>query len=202
MKNFIIGCLVSLLVVFMVRQCQHKTDDVSITEHSALIQEQLKNVSKLVVTEGHFSEVLDYTKSKALLEKFNLFSVEKKALVVANADVTIAYDLSKIEYDIDAEEKVLRITKIPEAEVSIHPKLEYYDIQQHYFNPFEAKDYNAISTTVKQQIEKRVAASNLRKNAENRLLSELSKFFILTNSMGWTLEYNKAPISSLQDIKL
>lgn len=74
-----------------------------------------------------------------------------------------------------------------------------------FLNPFEAEDYNKIKETVKGQLMKKVEASNLKSNAQNRLFSELSKFYILTNSLGWTLEYNETTITSneaLQNIKL
>ncbi|MEW4924386.1 DUF4230 domain-containing protein [Algibacter sp. 2305UL17-15] len=132
-------------------------------------------------------------------------SVEKKALVVVNAEVTIAYDLSKIEYNIDEANKTLTITNIPEEEVRINPDLEYYDVQADYLNPFEAKDYNDIKNTVKQSLTKKIEVSDLKSNAKNRLMSELAKFYILTNSLGWTLLYNETPIENqeaLQNIKL
>jgi len=110
-------------------------------ESSALIQEQIKNVGKLVVTEG-----------------------------------------------------------IPDEEIKINPDLEYFDVQSGYLNPFEAHDYNAIKTTVKASLLKKVDASDLKSNAKNRLISELSKFYILTNSLGWTLRYNQNPLETLESL--
>ncbi|EMQ96519.1 hypothetical protein D778_01001 [Xanthomarina gelatinilytica] len=125
-----------------------------------------------------------------------MVNAEKKALVVVNADVTIAYDLSKIEYQIDEATKTLNITSVPEEEIKINPDFEYYDVQADYLNPFEVKDYNAIKETVTKSLMKKVNASTFKLNAKNRLISELSKFYILTNSLGWTLQYNHNPIDS------
>jgi len=116
--------------------------------------------------------------------------------------VTIAYDLSKIEFIVDNVSKTLSITSIPEEEIKINPDLEYYDMQADFFNPFEAKDYNAIKETVKKSLAKKIENSDLKSNAKNRLISELSKFYILTNSMGWTLKYDSATINTMNDIKL
>lgn len=187
----------TLMVVFIVNKCSNK-EETLIQEHSALIEKQIKNVSKLVVTEGNFSEVFSYNNSKAVFG--DLIEVEKKALVVVNAEVTVAYDLSKIEFNLDEENKTLTITKIPEQEIKIFPELEYYDVQADFLNPFEAEDYNAINKKVKQQITKKINASNLKSNAENRLISELSKFYILTNSLGWTLQYNQKTIDKSEDL--
>jgi len=152
-----------------------------------LIQQQIENVSKLIVTEGHFSEVYNYKDSQQLFGP--LFTADKKALVVVNADVSIAYDLSKIDFKIDEKSKTLIIKSIPEPEIKLNPDYEYYDITSDYFNEFTADDYNKIKRNVRASLLKKVESSTLKSNAENRLLSELSKFYILTNSMGWTLEY-------------
>ncbi|WP_335977521.1 DUF4230 domain-containing protein [Gaetbulibacter jejuensis] len=197
MRKILFGVIITLIVLFTFKYCGDKKEaQIILKENSALIQEQLKNVSKLVVTEGHFSEVFSYENSKRMFG--DLIEVEKKALVVVNADVTIAYDLSKIEYNIDETTKTLQILTIPKEEIKINPDFEYYDIQADYLNPFEAKDYNEIKKTVRQQLMKKIEASDLKSNAQNRLLSELSKFYILTNSLGWTLEYNQTPIESLE----
>ncbi len=200
MRKILFGVVIALIVLFTFKYCgDRKEDRITLKENSALIQEQVKNVGKLIVTEGHFSEVFSYKNSKALFGNF--IEVEKKALVVVNADVTIAYDLSKIEYRIDEENKVLQILSIPKEEININPDFEYYDVQADFLNQFKAKDYNNIKDTVKKQLMKKIESSDLKSNAQNRLLSELSKFYILTNSLGWTLKYNENSIESSEDIQ-
>ena len=199
MKNILIGVVITLLLLLGFRYFKQKKENETILyENSMLIQEQIKNVGKLIVTEGHFSEVFNYKNSKALFTNF--FTSEKKALVVVNADVSISYDLSKITYHIDQKTKTLHITNIPKEEISISPNLEYYDIQADYFNPFEAKDYNQIQKTIKASLVKKLKKSSLQKNAKNRLLEELSKFYILTNSLGWTLVYQETTITEKEEL--
>lgn len=199
MKKTLIVVIIALVVLLTFKYCEDKTEDkIVIEEHSALIQEQIKNVGKLVVTEGHFSEVFSYKNSKALFGDF--VTAEKKALVVVNADVTVAYDLSKIEYKIDEATKTLQIISIPKEEIKISPDFEYYDVQADFLNQFEAKDYNSIKDTVKKSLMKKIEASDLKSNAQNRLISELSKFFILTKSLGWTLQYNESPVEDLNQL--
>ncbi|WP_299101851.1 DUF4230 domain-containing protein [uncultured Winogradskyella sp.] len=196
MKKIVFGIIIAIIVIFTFKYCDDKNEDkIVIEEHSALIQEQIKNVGKLVVTEGHFSEVFSYKNSKAIFGDY--LSADKKALVVVNADVTVTYDLSKIEYNIDETTKTLQILNIPKEEIKISPDFEYYDIQADYLNPFEAKDYNKIKETVSKSLMKKIEASDLKANAQNRLISELSKFFMLTNSLGWTLQYNENPVNDL-----
>ncbi|OIQ21230.1 DUF4230 domain-containing protein [Lacinutrix sp. MedPE-SW] len=199
MRKILFGVIITLIILFSFKYCsEKKKDKITLQEHSALIQESLKNVGKLVVTEGHFSQVFNYNNSKDLFG--SLISVEKKALVVVNADVTVAYDLSKIEYKINEETKTLTILNIPKEEIKIYPDFEYYDVQADFLNPFEANDYNAIKKTVNQQLMKKIEASDLKSNAQNRLISELAKFYILTNSLGWTLQYNQNTIQAVEEL--
>ncbi len=195
MRKIIYGVVVLIAIFFIYKYFDNKNDDkIVLQESSALIQEQINNVGKLIVTEGHFSEVFNYRNSKEIFGSF--FTSEKKALIVVNADVFVSYDLSLIEYKIDESTKTLTILSIPEAEIKINPDLEYYDIQADYFNAFEAKDYNDIKETVKKSLVKKLENSEIKSNAKNRLISELSKFYILTNSLGWTLKYNETTINS------
>ena len=131
----------------------------------------------------------------------DILTATKKALVVANAKATISYDLSKIETRIDSGIKTVYIVNIPEPELTINPNLEYYDIQQDLLNPFGAEDYNIIKSRVMKTLKEKIEVSSLYINAENRLISELQKIYILTNSLGWTLQYDTKPITSINDIE-
>ncbi|OUS00531.1 hypothetical protein A9Q86_10915 [Flavobacteriales bacterium 33_180_T64] len=199
MRKILFGVVITLIVLFTFKYCGEKKEDgIILQEHTALIKEQVKNVGKLVVTEGHFSEVYTYKNSKTVFG--DLLEAEKRAIVIVNADVTIGYDLSQIEYEIDELTKTLRIVSIPKEEIKISPDFEYYDIQADFFNQFEAKDYNAIKDTVRESLMKKIEASDLKSNAQNRLISELAKFYILTSSLGWTLQYNESPIKSSEEL--
>ncbi len=189
-----------LLVVFGVRYCENRQSErEQLNQNSQLIQEQIKNVGKLVVTEGNFSQVWSYKDSKKFY--LDVFSARKKALIVVNAKVTISYDLSKLETEIDEENKRVIIKSIPKEELNIYPDIQYYDVTQDYLNQFEASDYNTIKKKVTSSIRKKVEASSIKSNAQNRLVSELSKIYILINTMGWTLEYNDMPINSENELK-
>ncbi|ALJ06095.1 hypothetical protein APS56_13585 [Pseudalgibacter alginicilyticus] len=200
MKKILFGVAITLIVLFTFKYCDSKEQDkIVLYESSDLIQKQIKNVGKLIVTEGHFSEVFNYRNSKEILSSY--FTLEKKALVVVNAEVTVAYDLSKIEFKLDESAKTLTILSIPKEEIKIIPDLEYYDVQSDFFNPFEAQDYNDIKDIIKASLNKKIETSDLKINAKNRLISELSKFYILTNSLGWTLKYHEQPITSMESFQ-
>ena len=56
------------VVVFFAYQFFTRSSNSSTLEYnSALIEKQLKNVSKLVVTEGHYSQVMTYKDQKNIL---------------------------------------------------------------------------------------------------------------------------------------
>ena len=195
---FIIVLLLAIFLLFKYFNNRSK-EKTELKENSALILESLKNVSKLVVTEAKFTEVFNYSNSKELLGKF--LTSDKKALVVVNADVTVSYDLSKMTYEIDEENKILKILSIPEPEMKISPDFEYYDVQSDYFNKFDANDYNEIKDRVSSKLKTKIEASDLRKNSKDRLFTELTKFYILTNSMGWTLQYEQNTVTDMDALK-
>ena len=191
------------LLVLAVRYCERRgSDRQNLEESSALIQEQLRNVGKLVVTEGTFSQVFTYKDSKRFY--LDVFSARKKALIVVNTKATVAYDLSKLKVKIDEVNKKVIITHIPKEEISIYPDIQYYDVTQDYLNQFEADDYNLIKKRVTASIREKVENSGLKSNAQNRLVSELQKIYILTSTLGWTLEYKGQEIQSeeLKELKL
>jgi hypothetical protein len=130
-----------------------------------------------------------------------VFSARKKALIVVNAEVAIAYDLSKLKTEVNPETKTVTITYIPDEEISINPNIQYYDVTQDYLNQFEAADYNKIQKRIEKSLMEKIEKSSLKSNAKNRLVSELQKIYILTNSMGWTLEYDGNQIKSSDELE-
>ncbi|WP_373055660.1 DUF4230 domain-containing protein [Zunongwangia sp. H14] len=200
MKKILLVILVMLLVFFGYNYYQNqKKEQEKLQENTSLIQEQIRNVGKLVVTEGSFSQVYSYKDSKKFY--LDIFSARKKALIVVNAEVTVAYDLSKLEVEVNEEEKTVNILKIPEEEININPDIQYYDVTQDYLNQFDASDYNKIKEQINKSIRRKVERSNLKSNAQNRLVSELQKIYILTSSMGWTLTYNENPIKTSEELE-
>ncbi|MGB5272885.1 MAG: DUF4230 domain-containing protein, partial [Flavobacteriaceae bacterium] len=104
MKKVLIGVLITLALVLIFRSCaEDKNKETILQENSMLIQQQIENVSKLIVTEGHFAEIYNYKESQQLFGP--LITADKKALVVVNAEVTVAYDLSQLDFNVDAATK-------------------------------------------------------------------------------------------------
>lgn len=198
LKRILIGIAAALIIFLLFKFCDFKKDeDQDITYNTNLIQQQILNVGKLVVTEGHFSEVITYKNQQKYL--MDMLSFEKKALVVVNADVTVAYDLHLMKYDIDSINKIITIFQIPKEEIKISPDIQFYDVEQSKLNPFTGDDYNKINKSVKANLAKKIEKSSLKTNAQNRLISELSKLLITTSQLGWTLKYDGQVIETEKD---
>jgi hypothetical protein len=199
MQNRIIAGVGIVIAIFLLfKFCEFKKEDNSTIDYNTnLIQQQIVNVGKLVVTEGHFAEVLTYKDQDKYF--MDMVSFEKKAIIIVNADVTVAYDLHQMKYDIDEKNKTITIVNIPKEEIKISPDIRFYDVDQSQMNPFTGDDYNNINKSVRANLAKKIAKSSLKTNAKNRLISELSKILILTNTMGWKLQYEGKIIEKESD---
>ena len=204
MRKFILGALLVLGIFLIFRYCENRDAERDrLEESTALIQQQIKNVGKLVVTEGTFSQVYTYKDTRNRF--FDVLPARKRALIVVNTRATVAYDLSKLEIELDEENKTVHITHIPEEEINIYPDIKYYDITQDYLNQFSADDHNKIKARINKSMREKVENSTLKSNAKNRLISELQKIYILTNTLGWTLTYNNEEFGNareMQELKL
>lgn len=200
MYRFLAGIVTALLlfgaIQFIIRQNNEQQE---IQQNTALLEQQILQVGKLLVTEGHFSQVLSYKNTRK--NYFDIFSANKKALVIINAKVTVAYDLRLLKTEIDQEAKQVRIISIPEPEINIYPDLQYYDVSQDYFNKFDAEDYNKIKGSVHKILEEKIQQSDLKADARERLLTELSKIYLLTGTMGWSLLFEETSINSPEELK-
>lgn len=103
--------------------------------------------------------------------------------------------------EINEESETLIIIEIPDQELSINPNIEYYDVTQDYLNQFTATDYNTIKKRVEKSLKEKIEVSPLKTNAENRLISELQKIYILTHTMGWKLQYKNQEIQTQTDLQ-
>ena len=94
--------------------------------------------------------------------------------MVVNANVTVAYDLHKMKYDIDEKNKTITILNIPKEEITINPDIQFYDVEQSKLNPFTGDDYNKINKSVKanlaKKIEKSITKNKCSKQINQRII--------------------------------
>ncbi|WP_430615085.1 DUF4230 domain-containing protein [Flavobacterium sp. JP2137] len=194
---FFFVLLMMFLGAMIYRYFDQREDRAQMEYNSELIQNQFKHVSKLIVTEANFSQVMTYEDQQKYM--MNLISFKKKAVVIINANATVSYDMSQIEYEIDEINKVVRIVKLPKEEIKLYPEIKLYDVEQSKFNSFQGEDYNKINAKVKEDLFRKIEQSSLKTNAQNRLITELSKILVVTHSLGWKLEYRDSVIESEVD---
>jgi hypothetical protein len=194
LKYIISGLIAVSLFYFITLYIDKNNEEEQLMAETELIEKQINNVSKLVVTEMKYGKVYNYENTKSY--SWDFFSSQKSALIISNATAQISYDLKKMKYEISAQEKTITIKYIPQPEISIDPNLTFYKMDNGLLNRFEGKDYNTINRKVKNDLKKEIEQDQVIKNAQNRLLSELSSIYILSNSMGWKLVYKEIQINS------
>lgn len=157
-------------------------------EETQLLMQTVKNMSKLVVSSGNFSEVYNYQDSKKYF--YDVLSFNKKAIVTVNATVEVGYDLSKLDIQIDSMAKKIIIHKIPEEEISIAPQVQYFDLQQSQFNTFSKEELNTIQQKSIEKIRQTLVLQTLKKEAKTRFFEEISKIYQLSAIYGWQVVNN------------
>ena len=178
---FLLGFLIAKLW-YEKREINHQQEEIQVVVNS------IQNLSKLVVSEGTFSEVYNYSDSKKYF--YDFLSFDKKAIVTVNAKVEVGYDLSKLDIQIDSVAKKIIINKIPQEEILISPDVKYFDLQQSQFNAFSKEELNKINQKSIDNIKETIELSKLKVDAKNRLFEELSKIYQLSAVYGWRVENN------------
>ena len=180
---------------YVKKEENHKKEEIQVVVSS------IKNLSKLVVSKGTFSEVYNYTDSKKYF--YDYVSFDKKAIITVNATVEVGYDLSKLEIQIDSVAKKIIINKIPAQEVTISPDVKYFDLQQSQFNVFSKEELNKINQKSIEKIKQTIEVTDLKEKAKTRLFEELSKIYQLSAIYDWQVVDNTSSgfKNSFQDFK-
>lgn len=189
---FILGFLIAKLI-FDKKPKSSQKEDIQI------ISNEVKKLSKLVVSEGSFAEVYSFSDSKKYF--YDVLSFNKKAIVSINAKVEIGYDLSKLDIQIDSINKQIIINKLPKEEITISPDIRYFDLQESQFNNFSSDELNQLNQKSIEKIKETIAMTNLKANAKNRFFEEISKIYQLSKIYGWKVVDNTQE-KIIQKIKL
>jgi hypothetical protein len=192
--------VVSLLAVFaagvLVTRWYFKRSEPNVQESGVVLLERIKQVAKLVTVEGYFSEIYDYQDYYG----YDLSLFRKKALVRVKAKVSVGYDLEKMKITAMPETKTIRLSGIPPAEIlSIEHDLDYYDVQEGFFNEFSTEDYNKLNANAKEFIRKKAMESDLTKTATTQRNTLLETMKFMAESAGWKLEVEQPQIGPAPD---
>ena len=173
---FIFGILIALLYFKKETKKQEK-------EQIQVMLHEIKNVSKLIVAETEVSEIYNYQTAKNYF--YFPYNFEKKAIVIANAKVKVAYDLSKMKIALDSVNKRIILKNIPKEEIIITPNLKYYDLEQSVFNSFTKDELNKINDKAVAKLKETIDVSELKQKAKQQLLEELKKLYNITSVLHW-----------------
>lgn len=180
--------LVFLVGFFIAKFWYQKKDNHQTNEEIEVVVSSIKNMSKLVVSSGNFSEVYNFSDSKKYF--YDYVSFDKQAIVTVNAKVEVGYDLSKLDIQIDSLEKKIYINKIPKEEITISPDVKYFDLKQSQFNSFSKEELNKINQKSIEKIKQTTEINSLKEEAKTRFFEEISKIYQLSAVYGWQVVDN------------
>ena len=199
--DFFIGIIVgilflgSIVLIFKNRFIKNRTE-----EQSVVLLEKIRNVSKMITVEGDFSEIMHFEDVKEVFLK--LLTSKKKALVTTKAKVLIGFDMKKIKFRSNSNNKKLILEYFPEPEViSIETDIQYYDVKSGYFNKFAAADLSELNKKVKQNIKEKIQDSELLLSAKIKALETIKMIEELVSTFGWELDYKKVELKNAKALK-
>lgn len=164
----IFGLLTGIVIAWLLFQLwnMRKAQSGTVTASHTIV-EGIKRVFKIVVAEGQLNEIYNYENTKKLLM---FIPSTKKALVIVRAQVLIGYDIKKCIWQVDEENKEIRLLDFPKPEIlSVDCDFNYYYFEDDLFNMIGRKDLQQIQTLAKEQVKKAALQSGLMKIAADQM---------------------------------
>lgn len=160
--------------------------DARVTEQdSTVLLEKITKVAKLVTVEGYFSEMYSYKD----YYKIDIWPLRKKALLRVKARVTAGVDLEDMAFDVDEDQKVIRLNNLPKAEILyMETDFDYYDLSEGAFNNFAEKDHTDLQKKAKSYIMQAANQSDILKQADEQTKDFLETIRFIIEASGWTFE--------------
>ncbi|MBA4851179.1 DUF4230 domain-containing protein [Emticicia sp. BO119] len=162
---------------------------------STLLLERIEKVFKVVVAEGYFTEIYDHSSKK---DFWGLFKINKKALVVSRAKVSVGFDFGKMKVRRDETTRKLIVEEFPQAEVlSIDTDYKFYDIDQGWLNKFSHEDYTNILNEAKKLMQDKALESDLPKVANRQVGLMMNQ---LAASVNWEIDYKQLETNNKKEL--
>lgn len=182
---FLFGAIVGAFLYANYFGAPKKAKDPMPDINQHILLERVKKVAKLITVEGEFSNIHQYNDSYWS----DISILRKKAIIKVNARVSVGYDLKKAQFEVDAENKVLRVKNLPAPEIlSIDHDLKYYDIQEGMFNAFTEEELTSIGAVAKKKLQKEASQGPLMDQAKAEGIESLEIIKILVEQAGWRFE--------------
>ncbi|MDG4947003.1 DUF4230 domain-containing protein [Weeksellaceae bacterium KMM 9713] len=179
----ILGLILGALLVIILNKDRKDAAPTLRTESSHTVMESMQKVFKIVTAEGHFNEIYDYKETSKL---FKFIPSTKKALVIIKGKVHLGYDFAKAKWEIDEDNKKIKLIHFPEPELlSLDTDYEYYNIEEQFYNLFSKEDLANIQREGKNQIRIAAMKSHLPQTAAEQIELVLKELLMARD---WTLE--------------
>lgn len=189
----ILVVIVSIVAgILLARMWYMQPTSVTRTDANVMI-EQIKNVSKIVNTEGYFSEVYTETDTKS----FYGFPSTKKIIIKVKARVMAGYDLNNLKIDIDSSAKKIKVTGLNNPQIiGIEPEIQYYDVNNGVLNQFSGEDFSRLNQKAIDTIRYSALHSNLLNNVAKQGVNNFQSLQILAQQMGWRIEFENKTVKN------
>jgi len=199
--EFIVGLIIGAAIVaglaYLFRNMFVKDKS---EQQSVILLEKIRSVSKLITIESDFTEILHHKDTKSLL--LNMFSSDKKAIVLANSKVMVGFDMKQIRIKPYPKNKTLELIHFPPPQVmSIETHLDYYDITNGLFNKFEASDLTKLNQKVRENVETKIPQSGILNTAHEKALETIKMIENIVDTFGWKLDYHQMELPNNIEIK-
>lgn len=189
-----LGLILGAIMMYWVFSLFRRKRSKELTQHqSTVLLKEIRSVCKLITVEGDFAEIYKYENTK---ERFlSMLVSKKKALIVINAKAQIGFNLKKVQMHADTDKKKIILTNFPEPEVlSIQPELEFYDIQNGFFNAFTPKDLTTLNQEAIKHVKEKIPQSGLMDTAKREALEAVLIIEKIVETIGWKLDYSSLEI--------
>lgn len=178
--GIIIGIVITSLVYKIIKTKQSGSLK-STSSHTVV--ESIKRVFKIVVAEGQMNEIFNYENTKKLLK---FIPSTKKALVIVRAKTLVGYDINKCKWEINEEDKVIKLLDFPKPEIlSLETDFNYYYFEDDLFNFISRNDLQEIQHLAKDQVKRSVLQSDLLKIAADQMKLLIGEVVSVNN---WNVE--------------
>jgi len=155
---------------------------------SEVLLTNIQNVCKMVTVEGEFNNLIDHKDFMG----FDWPILRKKAILKVNAKVSAGYDMEQLRFTIDQSDRTISITNFPKATIlSVEPDIQYYDLQQGFFNSFTEEELTDLNKMAKDLITLKAYNSELLLRAEKQAFETLDLIRLMANTGGWKVVYNQ-----------
>jgi len=183
---FIVGMLLGAAILYWMYLSiipKHHTQS-----NSETLLKNIQNVCKMVTVEGDFTNLIDHKDFIGI----DWPILRKKAILKVNAKVSAGFDLEQLQFSLSDKEKTMRIKNFPKASIiSVEPDIQYYDLQQGFFNAFSEEELTELNKMAKDIVTLKAYNSELMQQAENQGLEILNMIRLMAETAGWKVVYEQ-----------